>query len=63
MVNIKEVKADIRKLEKKKARLNKDYPTTYQDIADKYGITFQYVFKIRKQIPNLKEILRVRSKR
>ena len=62
-VNIDKVKKDILKIESKKEEFYKEYPRTYKEIAKKYGITMQYVFKIRKQLVDLPTFPRVGHKR
>ncbi len=50
MEKTKNIQEDIQKLEDKKKVLTADYPRTYLEIAKKYKVSIQYIFRVRKSL-------------
>ena len=52
-VNLEKMEQDINQLHKKKKLLAQDYPRTYREIAERFGVSIQYVFEISKRIKDI----------
>lgn len=50
------IKKDIVKLEQKRQVFHRDYPTSYNDIARKYGYSKQTIFNIRAEVLESEDI-------
>lgn len=50
------LKEDILKLEEKRETFHQDYPTSYKEIAKRYGYSTQHIFNIRNKLIEKGEI-------